>query len=69
MYDIGIKSDLGDFFDDTDTPNFTPYVDNEDIEEPTMTEAFAIAYYGRYIYSEVLLPRNGKKMSSEKTVG
>ena len=32
LYDIGIKSDLGDFFDDTDTPSFNPYVDNEGIE-------------------------------------
>ena len=24
LYDIGIKSDLGDLFNDTDTPNFTP---------------------------------------------
>ena len=60
LYDIGIKSDLGDFFDDTDTPSFTPYVDNEGIEEPTMPEAEDIADYDRYIESEVLLPRNGK---------
>ena len=68
MYDIGIKSDLGYFFDDTDTPRFTPYVDNEGIEDPTMPESGAIADYDRYIESEVLLPRNGKKMSSEKVV-
>ena len=36
LYKIGIKSDLGDFFDDTDTPSFTTYLDNEGIEEPTM---------------------------------
>ena len=60
LYDIGMKSDLGDFFDDTDTPSFTPYVDNEGIEEPTMPEAEDIADYDRYIESEVLLPSNGK---------
>ena len=49
LYNIGIKSDLGDFFDDSDTPNFIPYVDNEGIEEPTMPEADAIADYDRYI--------------------
>ena len=49
LYEIGIKSDLGDFFDDTDTHNFTTYVDNEGVEEPTMPEADAIADYDRYI--------------------
>ena len=49
LYDIGIKSDLGDFFDDTDTPSFTPYVDNDGVEEPIMPEADAIADYDRYI--------------------
>ena len=49
LYDIGIKSDLGDFFDDIDTPNFTPYVGSEGIEEPTMPEADDIVYYERYI--------------------
>ena len=49
LYDIGIKSDLGDFFGDIDKPSFTPYVDNEGIEEPTMTEADDIADYNRYI--------------------
>ena len=68
FYNIGIKSDLGDFFDDTDTPSFTPYVDNEGIEEPTIPEADAISDYNRYIESEVLLPRNGKEMSSSKVV-
>ena len=68
MYDIGIKSDLGDFFDDIDTPSFTPYVENEVIEEPTMPEADDIADYDRYIESEVLLPRNGKEMSLSKVV-
>ena len=24
LYDIGVKSDLRDFFNDIDTPNFTP---------------------------------------------
>ena len=28
LYEIGIKSDLGEYFDDTDTPSFTPYVEN-----------------------------------------
>ena len=60
FYDIGIKTDLGDFLDDTDTPSFTPYVDNEDIKEPTIAETDDIANYDRYIESEVLLPRNGK---------
>ena len=68
MYYIGIKSDLWDFFDDTYTPIFTPYVDNEGIEDPTMPEADVIAGYERYIESEVLLPRNDKEMSSEKVV-
>ena len=63
LYDIGINSDLGDLFDDTDTPNFTPYVDNEGIEEPTMPEANDIADYDRHLESEVLLPRNGKEVS------
>ena len=68
LYNIVIKSDLGDFFDDTDTTSFTPYVDNEGIEEPTMPEAGDIVDYDRYIESEVLLPRNGKEMSSVKVV-
>ena len=50
----------------TYTPNFTPYVENKGTEEPTMPEADAIADYDRYIESEVLLPRNGNGMSSEK---
>ena len=29
LYDIVITSDLGDFFDNTYTHSFTPYVDNE----------------------------------------
>ena len=33
LYNIGIKSDLGDFFDDTDTPSFSPYVYNKDIKK------------------------------------
>ena len=49
LYDIGINSDLGDFLNDTDTPNFTPYVENEGIEETTMPEADAIADYDRCI--------------------
>ena len=49
LYKIGINSDLGDFLDDTDTPNLTPYVENEGIEETTMPEADDIAYYDRYI--------------------
>ena len=60
LYDICIKSDLGDFFDDTYKPNFTTYLDNEGIEEPTMSEAAVIAGYDRYIESEVIFPRNGK---------
>ena len=68
MYNIGIKSDLGDFFGDTDTPSFAPYVENECIEEPTMPEANYIADYDIYIESEVVLPRNGKEMSSSKVV-
>ena len=67
LYNIGIKSYLGDFFDDTDTASFNPYVENEVIEELTMPEADTIADYNRYIESEVL-PRNGKKMSSAKVV-
>ena len=43
-------------------------MDNEGIEEPTMPEADAIADYERYIEYEVLLPRNGKEMSSAKVV-
>ena len=43
LYDIGIKLYLGDLFDDTDTPNFTPYMDNESIEETNMPEDDAIA--------------------------
>ena len=68
LYDIGIKSDLGDYFDDTDTPEHTPYVDNEGVEASTMPEADDIADYDRYIESEVLLPRNGAEMSSAKVV-
>ena len=68
LYDIGIKLDLGEFFDDTDTPSFTPYVENEDIKEPTMPEADDIADYDKYIEYEVLLPGNGKKMSPAKVV-
>ena len=49
LYDIGMKSDLVDFFNDTNTPSFTPYVDNEVIEEPTMLEANDIEDYNRYI--------------------
>ena len=56
---IGINSDLGDFFDDKNTPSFTPYEDDEGIEAPTMLEADVIADNDRYIESEVLLPRNG----------
>ena len=51
LYNIGIKSDLGKFFDDTDNPVFTPYVENEGIKEPAMPEADAIADYDRYIES------------------
>ena len=65
LYGIGIKSDLGDLFDDTDKPSFTPYVENEGIKEPTMTEADAITDYDGYIESELILPRSGKEMSSE----
>ena len=61
LYDIGINSELGDFFDDRYTPSFNPYVDNEGIKEPTMPEADAIADYCRYIESEVRLPRNGRR--------
>ena len=43
-------------------------MDNEGIEEPTIPEADAISDYNRYIESEVLLPRNGKEMSSSKVV-
>ena len=68
LYDIVINSDLGDFFDDTDTPSFTTYVENEVIEEPTIPEADDIADYNRYIEYKLLLPRNGKEMSSEKLV-
>ena len=68
LYDIGIKSYLGYFFNDTDTPSFTPYVDNEGIEELNMHEADDIEDYDRYIESEVLLPSNGKEMSSAKVV-
>ena len=68
MYEIGIKLYVGDFLDDIDTPNFTPYVENEGIEEPFMPEADSIADYDRYIESEVLLPWNGKEMSSAKVV-
>ena len=49
LYDIVIKSDLRDLFDDKDTPNFTPYGENEGIEEPAMPEAKTIADYDRYI--------------------
>ena len=28
LYNIGIHFDLGDFFDDTDTPSFIPYMEN-----------------------------------------
>ena len=51
LYDNGIKQDLGEFLYDTDTPSFTPYVDNEGIEEPTMPEAGDIADYNIYIES------------------
>ena len=43
LYEIGIESDLGEFFNDTDTPNFTPYMENEGIEELTMPESDDIA--------------------------
>ena len=49
LYYIGIKSDLGDFLDDTDTPSFTTYMYNDGIEEPTMPEAYDVANYDRYI--------------------
>ena len=68
LYEIGINSDLGDFFDDTYTPSFTTYVDNEGIEKPTMREADDIADYNKYIKSEVLPPSNGKEMNSAKVV-
>ena len=60
--------DLGDFFDDTYTPSFTPYVDSEGIEKPTMPEADDIEGYDRYKESELLLPRNGKEISLAKVV-
>ena len=66
MYDIGIKLDLGDFFNDTDTPNFNTYVENEGFEEAIMPEADANMDYDSYIESEVILPRNGKEMSLAK---
>ena len=69
MYDVGINSGLGEFFDDIDTPIFTPYVENEGIKEPTMPEADDIADYDRCIKSEVLLQRNGKETSSAKVIG
>ena len=62
LHDIGIKSDLGDFFDKSDMHNFTPYVDNEGIEDTTMPEA------NRYIEYEVPLPRNINETSSAKVV-
>ena len=68
LYEIGIKSDLGDFFDDTYTPSFTTYVDNEGIEKPTMPEADDISDYDKYIESEVPPSRNCKEMISEKVV-
>ena len=68
LYEIGIRLYLEDFSDDTDTPSFTPYLDNEGIEEPTMPEADAVADYDKYIESEVLLPSNGKETSSTKAV-
>ena len=68
LNDIGTKSDLEDFFDDTDTLTFTPYIYNEGIEDPSMPEADAISDYDRYIESEVILPRNGKELSSAKVV-
>ena len=51
LRDVGTESDSGDFFNDTDTPEFTPYVDNEGIEEATMPEADAFPDYDRYIES------------------
>ena len=68
LYEIGINSDLGNFFDDTDMPSFTPYRDNESIEDPTMPEADAITDYDRYIESKVILPSYGKEMSSATVV-
>ena len=32
LYDICIKSDSDDFFNDSETPDFTPYVDHDGIE-------------------------------------
>ena len=68
LYDIGINSDLGDYSDDTYKPNFTPYMDNKGIEEPTIPEADAITDYDRYIESKVILPSYGKEMSSATVV-
>ena len=66
LYDIGIESTSGDFFDDTETPFFTPYIYNEGIDEPAMPEIDYIADYDRFIVSEVLLPKNGVEMSSAR---
>ena len=49
LYEIDIKSYLEGLSNDKDRPNFTPYMDNEGIEEPTMPEADAIADYSSYI--------------------
>ena len=43
-------------------------MENKGIEEPTMSEVYAIVNYNRYIEYEVLLPSNGKEMSSAKVV-
>ena len=68
LHDIGVESDSGDFFDDGETPSFSPYIDLEGIEEPTMPEADSIEDYDKFIESEVLLPKNGVEMSSAKVV-
>ena len=68
LYDIGIKSDSGNFFDDGETSSFSPYINQDGIEEPTMPEADSIADYDKFIESEVLLPKNGVEMSSAKVV-
>ena len=68
LYEISIKSDSGDFFDDGETPCFPPYVDLEGIKEPTMPELDSISDYDRFIESEVLLPKNGIEMSTARVV-
>ena len=68
LYDIIINSDSREFVSDSDTPDFTPYVDHEGNEEATMPEVDISDGYDWFIEFEVLLPKNGVEMSTAKVI-